>query len=430
MRTLETTLALLALLGSHSLAAQEPSPTEPVAPVTPPVTPAEPAAPRSAPVEAPRTSSPVVEPATPQATPVASPPAAPASEVVYIGGPPLIDGRYPVSSGGASFPLGLNLDALKLEGHLSIYSQYVLSLRSDAGESDWFHEFELPRGHARIDAQYEDARARVLVEAVRSASEGSLLGVAGDSFVMRMREAWGSYTAWDVLEARLGLVPTMTIGPVEGLWGMRQLNATGIERTNLHVAADLGGTIRGLFPEGYGWVGVGAYNGEGYAQRELNRGKNVELAAVVHPFAFEESTKPITVQLSYVAGSRGTSLGRSDRLTASLGWMGDMFRGGASFTYAWGIDEQPDTTALMGEAFLRVMPIPKLSLGASALTFLRDTSRTDDYQVAITGGGGYFFVDPLGLFLAVDGLLQGAESEQANTPRDDVRFRLVGALEF
>jgi hypothetical protein len=343
---------------------------------------------------------------------------------------PLIEDRYPVSSGGASFPLGLNLDALKLEGHLSIYSQYVLSLRSDAGETSWFHEFELPRGHARVDAQYEEARARVLVEAVRSASEGSLLGVAGDSFVVRMREAWGSYTAWEVLEARLGLVPTMTIGPVEGLWGMRQLNATGIERTNLHVAADLGGTIRGLFPEGYGWVGVGAYNGEGYAQRELNRGKNVELAAVVHPFAFEESTKPITVQLSYLAGSRGTALGRSDRLTASLGWMGDMFRGGASFTYAWGIDEQPDTTALLGEAFLRVMPIPKLSLGASALTYLRDTSRTDDYQVAITGGAGYFFVDPLGLFLAVDGLLQGAESEQANTPRDDVRLRVVGALEF
>ncbi|MBL8744543.1 MAG: hypothetical protein JNK04_25720, partial [Myxococcales bacterium] len=185
---------------------------------------------------------------------------------------PIVD-FFPLSGGRASFPLLDERDPLVIEAHLSVYTQYVLSVRDDVEETDWYHEFELPRAHARIDAAFEGARARVMVEGVRSASEGSLLGVAGDSFVLRLREAWVAYTAWDIVETRLGLVPTMTIGPVESLWGMRMVAPTAIERAGLLSPADLGGTLRGLFPKGFGWVGAGAYNGEGYTQRELNRGK-------------------------------------------------------------------------------------------------------------------------------------------------------------
>lgn len=338
--------------------------------------------------------------------------------------------RYPLGSGSSILPLGFELEGLRVEAHLSVIAQYVLSLRTEDDVTDWFHEFELPRGHARVDASYEHARARVLVEAVRSASEGSLIGVAGDSFVVRMREAWGSYAAWGILESRLGLVPTMTTGVIESLWGMRVLAPSGAERANLHVPADLGGTIRGLFPEGWGWVGVGAYNGEGYAQRELNRGKNIELATAIHPLAFKEETLPLTVQLSYVAGSRGVALGRADRLTASLGWMGEVIRGGLSFTYAWGVDAQPDTESVLGEAFLRVMPIERLALGVNATAWLRDVASESDYQVALTGGAGYYVVEPLGIFLALDGLLQGEEAVQSSAPKDDFRLRVIGSVDF
>ncbi len=386
------------------------------------------------PLAEPPTAQPVEEapsPIEPPTKPASAPAAAPAKQTSETAesAKPIVD-FFPLSGGRASFPLVDSLDPLVIEAHLSVYTQYVLSVRDANGETDWYHEFELPRAHARIDAQFEGARARILVEGVRSASEGSLLGVAGDSFVLRLREAWLAYTAWDIIETRLGLVPTMTIGPVESLWGLRMVAPTGIERAGLLSPADLGGTVRGFFPKGFGWVGAGAYNGEGYTQRELNRGKNVEVATEIHPFAFSEAAAPFTVLASYSSGSSGTALARSNRVSTSLGWQGDVVRGGASFTYAWGIADQGDTLSALAEGFIRVRPIERLSLGANGMFWSRDLAAESDWAVTITGSVGYFIVDPLGVFLAVDGFLLGEEANQALPPKDDVRLRVIGAVDF
>lgn len=342
---------------------------------------------------------------------------------------PIVD-FFPLSGARASFPLLDGADPLVIEGHLSVYAQYVLSIRSEGEETEWFHAFELPRAHARIDAAFEGARARVLVEAVRSASEGALIGVAGDSFLFRVREAWGAYTAWDIVETRLGLVPTLTVGAVEALEGLRIVGPTALERSGLLSPADLGGTIRGFFPKGFGWIGAGAYNGEGYSQRELNRGKNVEVAAEVHPIAIIEDAKPLTIHASYQAGSSGTGLARSDRVTTTLAWAGDRIRGGVSFAYAWGYEGDGDREVALVEGFVRVRPIERLSLGATGTYFLRDTSDSDQYLALITGSAGYFILDPLGIFLAVDGQLFGDATEEAIPGLDDVRLRVIGAVEF
>ncbi len=389
--------------------------------------------PRPAPAGEPAEVPPPKEsPAAPPAAPSKEAPPAPAPAAAEVATAPAkrIQDRFSLSAGRASFPLVDDLDPLVIEAHLSVFAQYVLSLRQADEETDWYHEFELPRAHARLDAEFEGARARVLVEAVRSAAEGSLLGVAGDSFVVRVREAWAAYTAWDIIETRLGLVPTMTTGPIESLWGMRMIHPTGVERAGLLSPADLGGTVRGLFPKGFGWIGAGAYNGEGYSQRELNRGKNIEVATEVHPFAFAKVAEPFTVLASYTLGSSGTSLARSDRVTASLGWQGDLVRGGASFAYAWGVADQGETESLLFEGFVRVMPIERLSFGANASYWLRDQAAEADWAATITGAAGYFIVDPLGVFLAVDGILLGDGANQALPPKDDVRFRLIGAVDF
>jgi hypothetical protein len=418
MRSLLVVAVVCALPGMV-WAQGDPAPTPPAEPGPTPK-----AEPGSAP--APSEPPPEVKPAPAQQVEVepvkaASEPAAKAKPIVDF---------FPLSGGRASFPLVDSLDPLVIEAHLSVYGQYVLSVRDDNGETDWFHEFELPRAHARIDAAFEGARARVMVEGVRSASEGSLLGVAGDSFVLRLREAWLAYTAWGVIETRVGLVPTMTIGPVESLWGMRMVAPTAIERAGLLSPADLGGTVRGFFPKGFGWVGAGAYNGEGYTQRELNRGKNIEVATEVHPFAFSETAAPFTVLASYSSGSSGTALARSNRVSTSLGWQGDVVRGGASFTYAWGIADQGDTLSALAEGFIRVRPIERLSLGANGMFWSRDLAADSDWTVTITGSVGYFIVDPLGVFLAVDGFLLGGQAEEALPPKDDVRFRVIGAVDF
>lgn len=362
-------------------------------------------------------------PAAPAPGPAAAAAAAPKKEAVSSDG-------WQLSGGRASFPLVDDLDPLIIEAHLSVFAQYVLSVRTEADETEWFHDFELTRGHARLDAAFENARARVMVEAVRSATEGSLLGVAGDSFVIRMREAWGSYTPWDILEARVGLLPTMTIGPIEQMWGMRMIAPTAIERAGLMSPADLGVTLRGILPLKLGWLGVGAYNGEGYTRRELNRGKNIEIAASLHPLATIDGAEPVVVGGSYVSGSTGTGLARADRITANLGWEGDIIRGGATFTYAIGVEGDSDRNGILVEGFVRVRPIERLVFGADAFSFFRNTDDFDDRVVTITGAAGYFFLDPIGAFLAVDGILAGETAEQTLPGQDDVRLRVIAAVDF
>jgi hypothetical protein len=334
------------------------------------------------------------------------------------------------SDGRASFPLLGEDHPLQIEPHTSIISQYVFSLREEAGSSDWFHEFELPRAFAWVDARYDDAEARVLIEGVRSASEGALIGVAGDSLVLRLREAWASHTAWGLLETRIGLVPTMTVGPIEAMWGMRPIQPTGIERTALASPADLGVTLRAVLPNRHGWVGVAGYNGEGYARRELNRGKNIELAANLHPLAGVRGVEPLTVFASYVSGSSGTGLGRADRWTAALGWQGERIRGGVTTTYALGVAGAPEVDSLVVEGFVRIMPLERLVLGADVLHWQRDLSVGGDTAISVSGAAGYFIVDPVAAFIAVDGQVFGDAARASLPGQDDLRIRWIGTASF
>ena len=129
----------------------------------------------------------------------------------------------------------------KVRAGLEIFAQY--SYRDTAGPGDnrtWFHAFDVPRVHGAVEGQWEAARGRVVLEATRSASEGSLIGVAGDSLVLRVREAYAAYRAWDVLDVSAGVVPTLTVPELDGTWMLRPIAPSGLEASGLLSPADLG----------------------------------------------------------------------------------------------------------------------------------------------------------------------------------------------
>lgn len=330
----------------------------------------------------------------------------------------------------ASFPLWSDSHPLEVELHGSLIAQYTLSLSGAGSDVNWFHAFELPRAQIRADVQLEQARGRVALEAVRSASEGSLIGVAGDSFVFRVREAWGAYTLFHHIDLQLGVVPTMTGEPLETMSGLRVINPPIQERTGLLVPADLGGVLRGLLPGEFGFVGVGLYNGEGYTQRELNRGKNLEVGGYVHPLAAIAEATPLAVQLSYVSGSSGTGLSRADRLTTAVAWEGDVVRGGASFTYAWGARGNGDIESVATEGFVRLHPVDFLALGATTNFWQRDVRQSGDWVTSVTGTVGAYPASVVGVFAAIDGFVLGKAARAALPEQDNVRFRLIFAIDF
>ena len=172
------------------------------------------------------------------------------------------------------------------------------------GASDWFHVFELTRGHLALGAESSHAEGRLLVETVRSAADGSLTGVAGDSLVLRAREAFVGLSTCgrrrpaepnlDLApclrtvrgRASLGVVPTPLLAELDGTAMMGPLSRSTGERESWLSPSDAGVSARLDFGAAAHVTG-GVFNGEGYGQRELNRGKNGEVVA-----RFAPRTKP------------------------------------------------------------------------------------------------------------------------------------------
>ncbi len=318
------------------------------------------------------------------------------------------------------------------EGHLraglEVFAQYAYRVTYGAPDS-WFHEFDVPRAHGSIDGTYESVHARVLMEAVRSTPQGALYGVDGDSFVFRAREAFAEVTPIPLLTVRGGLVPTLTIPELDGTWMMRAIAPSMLESSGLASPADLGAQVLGNLPSGYGWVGLGAYNGEGYHQAELNRGKNIELATAVHPLPQSDALKPLALHLGYTAGSSGAEKARADRLETALLWQGKLVRGGAALTYGWGENQDSSLRALIVDGFVRLEPVDRFFAGVRASFFQRNLDARDSIftgHVAL----GYRVAKPMEVYLAGSRSVPTAIVRDANPGSDFIELRAVTRIVF
>lgn len=312
---------------------------------------------------------------------------------------------------------------------LEVFAQYALRLTNTAtGDTDLAHDFDVPRTHASLTADYEHARARIVLEAVRSASEGSLLGVAGDSLVLRLREAWGGWRSPRV-DVRAGVVPTLMLPEIESTWGLRAVSPTPLESARLVSPADLGVTARVALPAGLGAVAFAAYNGEGYARRDFNRSKSVEAMVIVRPSP-TGVLSPLCFAASYIAGTSGAGDVRADRVIAAALWRGARVRGGASFTYAWGVDDRGDRNAWLVEGFVAAEPIGPLLLGARVTRWQRDLDVDTDRVTTIVATAGLRVFRPWEVYLAGTRSISGARAVEALPGSDHWDLRAVSRVVF
>lgn len=310
-----------------------------------------------------------------------------------------------------------------------VYGQYSLFFPSGA---DWTHAFELPRAWIYGMFRVDDVIGRVLIEGTRATGDGAL-GVAQDSLLVRVREAWVGYRLFEMLEARVGLIPTLNAPLLTRLVGMRALSRIGLREFDLIAPADLGASLTFDLPEGFGRLGAAYWNGEGYTSRELNRGKNLELMAEVHPLAFMREARPLALVLGYTNGSLGAGATRSDRVLGALTWSEPMLSVGISGAYVLGIQDRGDREGAMVEAWARGRLFDHLLLGAQFFHFARDLSGTDVLS-QLTMHVGAHVHDALRVYVAVDGRFAGEAARVAVPSWERWELRLVVesnfALEF
>lgn len=275
---------------------------------------------------------------------------------------------------------------LRLTPLLHLVGEYGARFPSAARRSN---AFSLPRAHGGLEVRLGAARGRLLLDAAHATAGGALLGVSGDSLVVRVREAWAGYrrrTLGTTIEARLGVVPSLLSPAMERAWQHRALGAVALERFQLASPTDFGLSLQLELPWRLGWAGVAVTNGEGYTARELNLGKNVEAALALHPLRATHLRR-LVVLAGTTLGSSGLPESATVRYGGGVLWDGARLGLGITAFGFRGLLADANHSGYALEGFARATLIRHVLLAGRVQYLRRSLEARDDALDALVGAG-------------------------------------------
>jgi len=199
--------------------------------------------------------------------------------------------------------------------------------------------FTLPRARLALGIAQHGAGARLQLGAVRSAGEGSYIGVDGESLLAQVQVAEARYLlpTWG-LGVAAGLVDTAWVVSGNSAWGFRALAPIAAQRGGLFPRSDMGATVAWTSPEDWATLSLTVSSGEGLKRRERNDGQNVALWFALRADHALPDDVHVEMQGLLRDGSRGLRFVRDHRAGARLlAGVGET-RGGVEWVRAWGLD--------------------------------------------------------------------------------------------
>jgi hypothetical protein len=161
-----------------------------------------------------------------------------------------------------------------------------------AGNSVHRNAFDVGRAYINLTGQLSHIVAfRITPDIVRESGLVSS-GVTNDSLVFRIKYAYAQFNLDDWMArgswVRLGIQQTPWVDFDEGIYRYRFQGTTFAERQPLPTtmtSSDAGVSLHYTFPQNYGDLHVGLYNGENYGRVETNNEKGFEFRGTLRPFA-------------------------------------------------------------------------------------------------------------------------------------------------
>lgn len=224
--------------------------------------------------------------------------------------------------------------------------------------------FELSRAEFGMQSAPQVWAWELRLEGIRSAGQDSLMGIDGDSFILRVKRAWGSYqlekSSWSLV-TRIGLIPDLWHLRIMSAFPLRALGASQGEREGFQDTSDLGASwTLSAYDQS---IFLSVSNGEGRRYPEQNQGKNVLIGLQLSAPLFEHRTY---LSIAYQDGSKGPSSSRNHRLYGVVCWPSSRLNLGITGTYAWGYRARPEQEVLAIQGWLATWIFPKY-LGIYAL---------------------------------------------------------------
>jgi len=147
--------------------------------------------------------------------------------------------------------------------------------------------FDVTRSYINVTGQLNHIIAfRITPDVLRenntaSALNGSLVFRIKYAYLETRLDDWMTRGSW----ARFGVHQTPYMEFVEQIYRYRFQGTLLVERAGYMSSADAGASFHYNFPNNYGDVHVGIYNGEGYGRAEANDQKGLQIRVTGRPFA-------------------------------------------------------------------------------------------------------------------------------------------------
>jgi len=210
-------------------------------------------------------------------------------------------------------------------------------------------EFSLERAELGLQSPHvtsggaDSLSAELRLEAVRAAGARSVQGLDGDSLVLRLRRAWGSYQRHIgalAITLRGGLIPDAWHELVMRAYPLRALGPSLAEREGAQRLSDLGGTLILSAPQLIlsPTLSLSVSNGEGRRAVEQNEGKDSLVTLSLTPL--KSQNHELWLSAGYLDGSTGPLSSPRSRAWGALWFESKRLSTGLLWTSAWGLNGQ------------------------------------------------------------------------------------------
>ena len=210
-------------------------------------------------------------------------------------------------------------------------------------EGNDFNRFDLDRMYLTAKAQvFEGGKLQFTSDLFRNSAAGSYYG----GLALRIKFAFLDYAPSASVSIKLGMVPAMWPGFVDGYWKYRGISPTVSDRSGYFSTADLGVSISYLLPGKMGELSAFILNGSGYTSPETNRFKDLGLRASFSPFQNEPFLKQLTVAGYVYKGSNLSTISEAlqrDRFGAFAGYGYSIATFGVEYNLRREAPANPDT---------------------------------------------------------------------------------------
>ncbi|MEL6179432.1 MAG: hypothetical protein AAFS10_10785 [Myxococcota bacterium] len=282
--------------------------------------------------------------------------------------------------------------ALDAKPDIDLEAQMFSGYRYEDTSAEDFNAFDITRAELGTWLRFNPhLGGEMRIEAIRSAGPQSLLGVDGDSLVLRVKRAW-AYTRTKagpvLLDVRAGLIPDPWVDTLEMGYDLRGISPTAGELSLFFDTSDLGASLIVQLFDGLAQLQVAATNGEGRNQAEQNNGKNTTAVLSVSPLRLKLKGEEAVLTLLgfYRDGSIGVGKVRSNRLGGGVTFVSAYGWAGAEYIQADGVFGREQT----GSALAAWANVPILAnwLGVVGRYDLinTDTDANDATRTILSGG--------------------------------------------